>query len=76
MLQQLCIHPVLGAPGLDTVLQLGPREGRVEGDSQLPASKLKCGFCTNKENRIISDGGPYVQEKKLMDICDDHCGSS
>jgi len=35
-LQQLCIPPVLGAPGLDTVLQMGPYEGRVEGDNHLP----------------------------------------
>ena len=32
-LQQLCILPLLEAPGLDAVLQMGPHEGRVEGDS-------------------------------------------
>ena len=35
-LQKLYIIPVLGAPGLDTVFQMGPHKGRVEGDSLLP----------------------------------------
>ena len=35
-LQKLHIFPELLAPGLDTVLQLGPHEGRVEGDNPLP----------------------------------------
>ena len=34
--QQLCIVPVLGVPGLDTMLQMEPHRGRVEGDSHLP----------------------------------------
>ncbi|XP_032300907.1 transcription factor PU.1 isoform X1 [Coturnix japonica] len=35
-LQKLHIFPVLGTPDLDTVLQLGPHEGRAEGDNHLP----------------------------------------
>ena len=31
LLQQLCLPPVLGAPGLDTALQMGPYKGRIEG---------------------------------------------
>jgi len=34
-LQQLHIFLVLGAPGLDTVFQMGPQESRVEGDNHL-----------------------------------------
>ena len=34
--QQLHIFPVLGDPNLDTVLQMGPHEGRVKRDNQLP----------------------------------------
>jgi len=36
-LQQPHVFPVLGAPGLDAVLQMGPHEGRAEGDNPLPA---------------------------------------
>jgi len=36
LFQQLCIRPVLGAPGLDTVLQLRPHKGRIEGANPLP----------------------------------------
>ena len=36
-LQQLCILPVPGAPGLNTVLQMGPHKGRAEGDNPLPS---------------------------------------
>jgi len=43
-LQQLHLHiiPVLGAPGLDIVLQMGPHKGRVEGDNclSLPTGPL------------------------------------
>lgn len=35
-LQQIYIFSVLQAPGLDTVLQVGPHKGRAEGDSHLP----------------------------------------
>ena len=35
-LQQLHIFPVLGAPDLDTVLQMGPYEDRAERDNHLP----------------------------------------
>ena len=35
-LQQLCIPRVLGTSGLVTVLQVGPHEGRAEGDIPLP----------------------------------------
>ena len=35
LLQELCVLPVLGAPGLDTVLQMGPLKGRAEGDNPL-----------------------------------------
>ena len=35
-LQLLCILPVLGAPGLDAVLQMEPHKGRAEGDNHLP----------------------------------------
>lgn len=35
-LQQLCILPVLGAPGLDTVFQIGPHKGRTEWDNPNP----------------------------------------
>jgi len=38
LLQQFHIILVLGASGLDTVLQVGPREGRVERDNPLPLS--------------------------------------
>jgi len=34
--QQLCILLVLGAPGLDAVPQMGPQEGRADGDNPLP----------------------------------------
>ena len=34
--QQLHILPVLGASALDTVVQQGPHESRVEGDNHLP----------------------------------------
>jgi len=34
--QQLYVPPVLGAPDLDTALQMGSHEGRAEGDSPLP----------------------------------------
>ena len=34
--QQLCILRVLGSPGLDAVLQMGPHEGKVDEDSALP----------------------------------------
>ena len=30
---ELYILPVLGSPGLDTVLQMGPHKSRVEGDN-------------------------------------------
>ena len=36
LVQQLHIFPVLGAPGLDAVLHVGPHKGRVEGDNHLP----------------------------------------
>ena len=36
LLQQLRILPVLGVPGLDTVFQVGPYEGKAEQDRQLP----------------------------------------
>ena len=36
LLQQLCTPPVLGAPGLDAVLQMGPHQGRAEGGNPLP----------------------------------------
>ena len=32
-LQELHVLPVLGAPGLDTVLQMGPHKSRVEGEN-------------------------------------------
>ena len=35
-LQQLLICLVLGAPGLDAVQQVGPHEGRTEGNNHLP----------------------------------------
>lgn len=35
-LQQLLIFLLLGAPALDAVLQMGPHEGRAEGDNYLP----------------------------------------
>jgi len=39
LLQQLHhILPVLGAPGLDTALQMGSHNGRVEGDNHLSLS--------------------------------------
>ena len=41
LLQNLFIFPVLGAPDLDEILQMGPHEGRVEMDNPphlLPAS--------------------------------------
>ena len=34
--QELCIFLVLGVPGLDAVLQMGPPKGREEGDNHLP----------------------------------------
>jgi len=37
-LQQLYSFLLLGASGLDVVLQMQPHEGRVEGDSHLPYS--------------------------------------
>ena len=36
-LQQLHIFPVLGAPDLDAVLQVGPRKGRAERDNHTPS---------------------------------------
>ena len=41
-LQQLCVFIVLGAPSLDTVLQMEPHKGRVEGNHHLflPAGHL------------------------------------
>jgi len=36
LLQQLHTPPVLGAPGVDTVLQMGSHKGRVEGDNHNP----------------------------------------
>jgi len=36
LLQQPHILLVLGASGLDSVLQMGPHEGRVEGGNHLP----------------------------------------
>ena len=36
LLQQLSTPPVLGAPGVVTVLQMGPHEDRIEGDNPLP----------------------------------------
>jgi len=35
-LQKPHIFPMLGAPGMDTVLQLGPHKGRVERDNHFP----------------------------------------
>jgi len=35
-LQKLYNFLLLGAPGLDTVLQMGPHKGKGEGDSHLP----------------------------------------
>jgi len=37
-LQMLNRLPVLGAPDLDALLQIGPCEGRIEGDNQSPLS--------------------------------------
>ena len=36
LLQELHILPVLGAPGLDAVLHMGPHKSRVERDNPLP----------------------------------------
>ena len=36
LFQELCVLLVLGAPGLDTVLQMGPHNSWVEGDNHLP----------------------------------------
>ena len=35
-LQQLSVFLILGAPYLDTVLQMGPHKSRIEGDNHLP----------------------------------------
>ena len=35
-LQHLCNFPVLGAPALDVVLQMGPHRSRAEGHNHLP----------------------------------------
>jgi len=35
LIQQLHVFLVLGAPGLDTVLQMGPYNGKAEGDNHL-----------------------------------------
>jgi len=35
-LQELHVLPVVGAPGPDTVLQMGPHKSRVEGENPLP----------------------------------------
>jgi len=35
-LQELHIFPVLGDPGLDAVLQMGPQKSQVEGESRIP----------------------------------------
>jgi len=40
-LQQLHILPMLGPPDLDTVLQVGPQEGRAEGDDPLPGGDFQ-----------------------------------
>ena len=34
--QELCVFLVLGAPGLDAVLQMGPHKSGAEGDNHLP----------------------------------------
>ena len=34
--QELCIFVLLGAPGLDAVLQRGPQKSQIEGDDHLP----------------------------------------
>ena len=39
-LQQLPVFLVQGAPDLDSVLQMGPHEGRVERDNHLPVPFL------------------------------------
>jgi len=39
-LQQSCISPALGAPGLGTALQVGPSRDRAEGGSPLPLPQL------------------------------------
>ena len=36
LLQQLHVFLVLGAQGLDGVLQMGPHEGRIEKDNHIP----------------------------------------
>ena len=36
LFQEFCVFLALGAPGLDTVLQMWPQKSQVEGDNHLP----------------------------------------
>jgi len=46
LFQQLLIILMLGAPGLDAELLVGPYEGRAKGDSPLPAPQPSFCWCS------------------------------
>ena len=50
LIQKFHILPVLGAPGLDTELQMGPHKGRAEGDNHLP----------------LPAGCPFVMQPRIL----------
>jgi len=60
-LQQLYVFLVLEAPYMDTVLQMGPHEGREEGDNHLPPPlatsllikpRILLAFCTANVHKL------------------------
>jgi len=72
-LQQLYSFLLLGASGLDVVLQMQPHEGRVEGDSHLPYSAVHPSFDAVSVRTV--QGDDFTSREEIVTISAYYKGS-